>query len=125
MQRGNVQLAVNFRMDKNALEFRPKIQFSVSESEIERLDSQAISRKYQPPVFLRPERRRKHPSKARKAILIPLNKRAKNHFGIAMSLKSVIQRFQLYFQFAVVVNFPIKNERSVAILAKHGLFAAV
>src|SRR5271168_2617360 len=78
------ETAFDFRMDENPLQFRSKEDILASFGDIKGLNAYAIARQNQTLLGIAPNGNRKHASEPLETVGIPLKKRLKNCFRIAV-----------------------------------------
>src|SRR6266404_376869 len=112
-------------MSKDGFQFRTEIQIIAVPMKIQWLDSQTVAREDESVTILRPNRQSEHAAQARKAILVPSQKRTQNDFGVAAGSEFFAAGLQLCTQLSVVIDLAVEYEHGVAVIADHGLIAPV
>ena len=92
-------------------------------SVIQRLDPQAVAQQIKLLVGFRPQGYGEHPDEATYCAGSPLGERFDDHLGITRPDKNVAQCFQLFANFAKVVDLAVENHHPAAVPRSHGLMA--
>src|SRR5579872_4190052 len=114
----------DIRMLQNRFQFGTEIKVAAMLAVVQRLDPDSVARQYQPLARLAPQRQGKHSAQSRQARRVQFPKRGQYRLRIALRAEPMPARNELLPDFAVIVDFPVEDERSIAVLAHHRLVAA-